>query len=149
MRTFDLSPLYRSTIGYDRVFNLLDGVEGAGNGYPPYNIERVDENDYTITMAVAGFGEDDISIEVKENALTVSGNRDEEATEVKFLHRGIATRAFERQFQVADHVEVRGAALENGLLTIKLERLIPESLKPRRIEIQAGTSPKRIPNKAA
>ncbi len=149
MRTFDLSPLYRSTIGFDRVFNLLDGAESIGTGYPPYNIERVSENDYAITMAVAGFGEDDITIEVKENTLTVTGNRDDEDTETQFLHRGIATRAFERRFQLADHVEVRGAVLENGLMTIKLERVIPESQKPRRIEIQAGNGPKRLTNKAA
>lgn len=151
MRTFDLSPLYRSTVGFDRVFNLLDGAEGVGTGYPPYNIERSSENDYAITMAVAGFGEDDISIEVKENTLTVTGNREEteEEDSSRFLHRGIATRAFERRFQLADHVEIRGAALENGLLTIKLERVIPESQKPRRIEIKSGSGPKRLTNKAA
>lgn len=151
MRTFDLSPLYRSTIGFDRVFNLLDGVEGVGTGYPPYNIERSSENDYAITMAVAGFGEDDINIEVKETTLTVIGNREEDETdgESQFLHRGIATRAFERRFQLADHVEIRGATLENGLLTINLERVIPESQKPRRIEIQSGSGPKRLTNKAA
>lgn len=149
MRTFDLSPLYRSTIGFDRVFNLLDGAADAGAGYPPYNIERVGENDYTITMAVAGFGEDDLNIEVKENTLTVSGHREDDTTDKEFLHRGIATRTFDRRFQIADHVEIKGARLENGLLTIELERVIPESLKPRRIEIQPGTGTKRLTNKAA
>jgi molecular chaperone IbpA len=151
MRTFDLSPLYRSTVGFDRLFNMLDGGAAfdAGTGYPPYNIERLSENAYEITMAVAGFGEDDIEIEVKENALTVSGNKAEETGDREFLHRGIATRAFERRFQLADHVEVKGAKLENGLLTVELQRVIPEALKPRRIEIKAGGSPKTIEDKAA
>ncbi len=151
MRTFDLSPLYRSTVGFDRLFNLLDEGAPAGAGYPPYNIERVAENDYAITMAVAGFAEEDISIEVKENGLLVSGAKTEsdEAETREFLHRGIATRSFERRFQLADHVEVKGARLENGLLTIELERVIPEALKPRRIEIQNGSKAKVIENKAA
>ena len=139
MRTFDLSPLYRSTVGFDRLFNLIDGGTNfdTSSGYPPYNIERLDENAYEITMAIAGFGEDDIEIEVKENALTVSGKRAED------------TRAFERRFQLADHVEVKGAKLENGLLTVELERVIPEALKPRRIEIKAADGTKTIENKAA
>jgi len=151
MRTFDLSPLYRSTVGFDRLFNMLDGgaTFDAGNSYPPYNIERLDENSYEITMAVAGFGEGDIDIEVKENALTVSGKKTEETEEREFLHRGIATRAFERRFQLADHVQVKGAKLENGLLTVELERVIPEALKPRRIEISAANGTKTIENKAA
>jgi len=151
MRTFDLSPLYRSTVGFDRLFNMLDGPAGfdAGTGYPPYNIERLSENAYEITMAVAGFGEGDIEIEVKENALTVSGNKTEEDESREFLHRGIATRAFERRFQLADHVQVKGAKLENGLLTVELERVIPEALKPRRIEIQGASTAKTIENKAA
>jgi len=151
MRTFDLSPLYRSTVGFDRLFNMLDGPAGfdAGASYPPYNIERVSENAYEITMAVAGFGEGDIEIEVKENALTVSGNKTEEDESREFLHRGIATRAFERRFQLADHVQVKGAKLENGLLTVELERVIPEALKPRRIEIQGASTAKTIENKAA
>ncbi len=151
MRTFDLSPLYRSTVGFDRLFNMLDGGAAfdAGNSYPPYNIERLDENTYEITMAVAGFGENDIEIEVKENALTVSGNKTEETEEREFLHRGIATRAFERRFQLADHVQVKGAKLDNGLLTVELERVIPEALKPRRIEISAANGTKTIENKAA
>ena len=151
MRTFDLSPLYRSTVGFDRLFNLLDGGTNfdAGTSYPPYNIERVDENAYEITMAVAGFGESDIEIEIKENALTVSGKHSDDLGDREFLHRGIATRAFERRFQLADHVEVKGAKLENGLLSISLERVIPEALKPRRIEISGGKAAKTIENKAA
>jgi len=151
MRTFDLSPLYRSTVGFDRLFNLIDGGGGidAGSAYPPYNIERLDENSYQITMAVAGFGESDLEIEVKENALAVSGKRSDETRERAFLHQGIATRAFERRFQLADHVEVKGAKLEHGLLTIELERLIPEALKPRRVDISGGVGAKTIENKAA
>mgnify|MGYP003573103016 CR=1 FL=1 len=154
MRTFDLSPLYRSSVGFDRLFNMLDGAgtTEAGNGYPPYNIERVGDTVYAITMAVAGFAEDDISIEIKENALTVSGKHTdkEDVKERDFLHQGIATRGFERRFQLADHVEVKGAALENGLLTLELERVIPEALKPRRIEISGSTGKaKTIENKAA
>ncbi len=151
MRTFDLSPLYRSTVGFDRLFNLIDGggAFDAGSSYPPYNIERLDENTYEISMAVAGFGEDDLEIEIKENALTISGGRGEETRDRTFLHQGIATRAFERRFQLADHVEVKGAKLENGLLTVALERVIPEALKPRRIEISGGGGTKTIENKAA
>jgi molecular chaperone IbpA len=140
MRSFDLSPLYRSTVGFDRMFNLLDslgGVENSGQSYPPYNIERTGENDYRVTMAVAGFGEDDVNIEVKENTLTVRGEKKSEAeqNEEQFLYRGIAARSFERRFQLADHVEVKGATLENGLLHIDLVREIPEAAKPRTIAI--------------
>jgi len=153
MRTFDLSPLYRSSVGFDRLFNMLDGAGStdSGNGYPPYNIELVDETVYAITMAVAGFAEEDISIEVKENTLTISGKHGgkEDPTERKFLHQGIATRGFERRFQLADHVEVKGASLVNGLLTLELERVIPEALLPRRIDIGTGKSAKSIENKAA
>lgn len=140
MRSFDLSPLYRSTVGFDRMFNLLDtlgGVEGSTQTYPPYNIERTADNEYRVTMAVAGFGEDEITVEAKENTLTVKGDKKSEATEKgdQFLYRGIATRAFERRFQLADHVEVKGADLENGLLHIDLVREIPEAAKPRTIAI--------------
>jgi molecular chaperone IbpA len=140
MRSFDLSPLYRSTVGFDRMFNLLDtlgGVDNSGQSYPPYNIERTGENDYRVTMAVAGFGEDDIDIEVKENTLTVKGDKksETEEKEEQFLYRGIAARTFERRFQLADHVEVKGAALENGLLHVDLVREIPEASKPRTISI--------------
>lgn len=136
MRQFDLSPLYRSTVGFDRLFSLLDNVGEAAPTYPPYNIERTGENAYRITIAVAGFAESDLSIEVKENALFVRGDRTAEAAPTTtVLHQGIAARAFERRFQLADHVQVRGASIENGLLHIELVREIPEALKPRRIEI--------------
>jgi molecular chaperone IbpA len=140
MRSFDLNPLYRSTVGFDRMFNLLDtlgGADGAVPAYPPYNIERTGENAYRVTMAVAGFGEDDLSIEAKENTLTVKGEKksETEEKESEFLYRGIAARAFERRFQLADHVEVKGASLENGLLHIDLVREIPEAMKPRTIAI--------------
>jgi molecular chaperone IbpA len=140
MRSFDLSPLYRSTVGFDRMFNLLDslgGPDNSGQSYPPYNIERTGENAYRVTMAVAGFGEDDLSIEAKENSLTVKGEKksETEEKEEQFLYRGIAGRTFERRFQLADHVEVKGATLENGLLHIDLVREIPEAMKPRTIAI--------------
>jgi molecular chaperone IbpA len=143
MRTFDLSPLYRSTVGFDRFFSVLDSltnVDASTQTYPPYNIERTGENAYRVTMAVAGFGEDDLSIEAKENTLTVKGEKKPEAEgkEAEFLYRGIAARAFERRFQLADHVEVKGASLENGLLHIDLTREIPEAMKPRTIAIANG-----------
>jgi molecular chaperone IbpA len=139
MRTVDFAPLYRSTIGFDRLFSMLDnmGAPDAAPAYPPYNIERTGENTYRISMAVAGFGEDDLSIESKEHTLTVKGEKkdegEKEGTEVLF--RGIASRAFERRFQLADHVEIRSANLENGLLHIDLVREIPEAMKPRQIQI--------------
>ena len=140
MRHFDLSPLYRSTVGFDRLFSLLDNVGTEANaGYPPYNIELTGENAYRITMAVAGFSEEDLSIESKESILVVKGEKADEAEEEsRILHRGIAARAFERRFQLADHVEVRGASLKNGLLHIDLVREIPEAMKPRKIEIRNG-----------
>ncbi len=145
---FDLSPLYRSTVGFDRLFQMLDGADNQGQSYPPYNIERLGENEYRITMAVAGFAEADIGIEVKESALTVTGKQAEDAKR-SYLHQGIAARAFERRFQLADHVEVTGAKLEHGLLHIELKRVIPESKKPRRIEIGSATQPEAITAKAA
>ncbi|MCC6918897.1 MAG: Hsp20 family protein [Alphaproteobacteria bacterium] len=146
---FDLSPLYRSTVGFDRLFQMLDGAaDNQGQSYPPYNIERLGDNEYRITMAVAGFSEADLGIEVKESALTVTGKQPEDAKR-NYLHQGIAGRAFERRFQLADHVEVSGAKLEHGLLHIELKRVIPESKKPRRIEIGAGAEPQSITAKAA
>ena len=137
---FDLSPLYRSTVGFDSLASMLDQVasfdEGPDN-YPPYNIERLTENEYRITMAVAGFGKEDVKIEVKENTLSIRGEKKEADKERTFLHRGIASRAFERRFQLADHVEVRGADVKDGLLSVDLEREVPERLKPRMIEIGA------------
>ena len=141
MRTFDLSPLYRSTVGFDRMFSLLDqagGFENGGSTYPPYNIERTGENAYRVTIAVAGFAEHELSIELKQNTLTVKGEqkaKDEEKHEV--LYQGIAARAFERVFRLADFVEVRAAMLQNGLLHIDLVRELPEAMKPRAIRINA------------
>ncbi len=144
MRTFDLTPLYRSTVGFDRLFSLLDqvgGLDGGAQSYPPYNIERTGENAYRISVAVAGFTQDDLSIEVKESTLTIRGERQaKEGGEGEVLYQGIAGRAFERRFQLADHVEVRGAALENGLLHVDLKREIPEAKKPRQIPINGGTA---------
>jgi molecular chaperone IbpA len=139
MRTFDFTPLFRSTVGFDRLFDLADSYAEQAQGYPPYNIERSDETHYRITLAVAGFGEKDLNLEVREGLLTVTGKREEaEKTEAKgYLYQGIAGRSFERRFQLAEHVEVREARLENGLLHIELERLIPEEKKPRKIEIGA------------
>ena len=142
MRTYDMTPLYRSTVGFDRLFNdLFDTVNKLdGSGYPPYNIELADENHYRITLAVAGFGEDDLDIEVAEHTLTIAGKRNEQddAGGRQFLHQGIAGRSFERRFQLAEHVRVTGASLVNGLLNIDLEREIPEAKKPRKIEIAEG-----------
>jgi molecular chaperone IbpA len=144
MRTFDLAPLYRSTVGFDRLFSLLDqatGVESAPS-YPPYNIERTGENAYRITVAVAGFAEPELSLVVKENTLTIRGEKQAKETEKdgEVLYQGIAARAFERRFQLADHVEVKGAALENGLLHVDLVREIPETMKPRSIPIGNGSA---------
>jgi molecular chaperone IbpA len=151
MRTYDLSPLYRSTVGFDRLFRLLDGApNGEGQPYPPYNIERTGENAYRVTMAVAGFSEGDLDIQAKENVLTVKGEKQEEKKEEEreVLYRGIAARAFERRFQLADHVEVKGATLENGLLHVDLVREIPEAMKPRKIAIGSSKA-KQIDAQAA
>jgi molecular chaperone IbpA len=146
MRQFDFAPLYRSTIGFDRFAQLLDTVSGleADAGYPPYNIERLGENEYRITMAVAGFTEDEFKIEVKESSLSVSGEKKPDEEERSFLHRGIAARSFERRFQLADYVEVKGADFKNGLLHIDLARNLPERMKPRSIAIGSGTQSKQI-----
>ena len=148
---FDFSPLYRSTVGFDRLAQLLDN---AGSfevpTYPPYNIERVSDDEYRVTMAVAGFGHDDITIEVKQNTLTVSGKKaDKTEQKGEFLHQGIAQRAFERRFQLADFVQVEGAELDHGLLHIALKREIPEAMKPRTIAIKGSNEPKVIENKKA
>jgi molecular chaperone IbpA len=142
---YDFSPLYRSTVGFDRVFDLLDRatrVEPMTN-WPPYNIEKTGEDQYRITMALAGFSPEDIELVQKENTLFVSGQKHPESEGVDVLHRGIATRTFKQSFDVADHVKVTAASLQNGLLTIDLKREIPEALKPRRIEIGSG-APKSI-----
>jgi molecular chaperone IbpA len=139
MRTYDFSPLWRSTIGFDRLFDLAEAAQRAGeDNYPPYNIERLADNRYQISLAVAGFSPDEISVTAEQNVVTVEGNKAEKA-EREFLFRGISTRSFKRQYSLADHVEVKGAAFDNGLLKIELVREIPEAMKPRRIAI-SGTS---------
>lgn len=142
MRHIDLSPLYRSTVGFDRMFSMLDQMTAPenGNSYPPYNIEKTGENAYRITMAVAGFAEDDLTVQVKEGVLSVRAEKTDSNAKQdgEVLYRGIAERSFERRFQLADHVEVRGADLQNGLLHIDLVREIPEAMKPRTITIGSG-----------
>jgi molecular chaperone IbpA len=138
MRTYDLSPLFRSSVGFDRLSRLIEASQATeAVSYPPYNIEKLGENSYRVTLAVAGFGEGEIDITVENNALTVKGKAQAEAEGTQFLHRGIAGRAFERRFQLAEHVEVETARLANGLLHIELVRRIPEALKPRKIEVVA------------
>ncbi|HEY8617278.1 Hsp20 family protein [Phenylobacterium sp.] len=140
MRTIDFSPLYRSVVGFDRLADLLESAttETAATGYPPYNIERTDENAYRIEIAVAGFRPEELNVEVKENLLTVQGRKTANEDGRRFLHRGLAERNFERRFQLADYVVVTDASLDNGLLSISLKRELPEALKPRRIEINGG-----------
>jgi molecular chaperone IbpA len=152
MRHFDLTPFYRSTVGFDRLFDLLDsaaGFDADSVAYPPYNIERLGDNEYRITMAVAGFGEDELKIDVKEQSLTVRGEKKADAKQRQFLHRGIAGRSFERRFQLADHVEVKGADLKDGLLHVDLVRNVPERLKPRVIAIGNGKAAKQVEASAA
>jgi molecular chaperone IbpA len=145
MQTYDFSPFYRSTVGFDRLFNRLDGLVGQeAKTYPPYNIEKVGEDAYRISIAVAGFAQSDLVLESKENSLVVKGAKPAPSDDKReFLHRGIAERAFELRFQLAEYVEVSGAALENGLLHVELKRLLPESKKPRTIAIN-GSAPKTI-----
>ena len=141
MRTYYFSPLYRSTVGFDRLASMLDNVltnDVSTQTYPPYNIEKTGENAYRITVAVAGFTEQELTVEARDGQLVISGKKDAEEEGRNFLHRGIATRAFERRFQLADHVRATGAVSENGLLHVDLVREVPESLKPRRIEISTG-----------
>ena len=135
MRNFDLSPLYRSSICFVRLFNLLENNQNQSNGYPPYNVELVDENHYRIAIAVAGFAESELDITAQDNLLVVKGAHATEQKERTYLYQGIAERNFERKFQLAENIHVRGANLVNGLLYIDLERVIPEAMKPRRIEI--------------
>ena len=132
----DFSPYFRSTVGFDHLFDMLDQAVDTGNGYPPYNIERTDETHYRISVAVAGFAEKDLNVEVRDGVLTLTGKR-EDAEKPGYLYQGIAGRSFERRFQLAEHVEVRAAKLENGLLHVDLERVVPEEKKPRRIAINA------------
>jgi molecular chaperone IbpA len=148
---FDLTPLYRSTVGFDRLAQMFDDLSSfEAPAYPPYNIERVGEDEYRITMAVAGFTPEDVNVEVKETTLTVTGKKPEkQESKSEFLHQGIASRAFERRFQLADHVEVKGADMANGLLHIALKREIPEAMKPRTIAIKSGAEPKVLEAKKA
>jgi len=141
--TFDLSPLYRSSIGFDRVFNLLENANRVGDSWPPYDIVRSGEDAYRVTIAAAGFSEDDLDITHEPNLLIVTGEREEEGG-VEYLHRGLAARRFTRRFELADHVKVAGAALSNGLLTIELVREVPEEMKPRRIAIATGRDASKV-----
>jgi molecular chaperone IbpA len=146
MRTIDFSPLYRSAVGFDRLASLLDAAASSdtASGYPPYNIETTGENAYRIEIAVAGFRPEDLTIEVKENVLTVQGRKAANDETRRFLHRGLAERNFERRFQLADHVVVIDAQLTDGLLAISLKRELPEQLKPRRVEIKTAAQPDLI-----
>ena len=149
MRTTDLTPLYRSIVGFDRLANLLDAASvDSAQGYPPYNIERTGDNDYRIEIAVAGFKPAELTIEVKENLLTVQGQKAANEDTRRFLHRGLAERNFKRRFQLADYVVVNDADLVDGLLSISLRRELPEQLKPRTIEIKSAAAPAQVPHAA-
>jgi molecular chaperone IbpA len=142
MTTFDFSPLFRTAIGFDRLARLADSAQSVeANSYPPYNIERTGEDAYRLTMAVAGFGPSDVEMTVKENTLVIAGKLATQPATSEVLHRGIATRAFERRFVLADHIVVEGAELANGLLHVSLKRVVPEALKPRRITIGSAAQP--------
>ena len=152
MNSFDFSPLFRSTIGFDRLARLVDSatrVDGNAQSYPPYNIEKTGDDSYRLTMAVAGFAQSELDITVHENTLFVSGKGQTEEERGRYLHRGIARRAFERRFQLADHIKVAGASLANGLLHVDLVREIPEAMKPRKIAIGGGSGARAIDQKAA
>jgi molecular chaperone IbpA len=153
MNAIDFSPYFRSMIGYDRVFDLLDSAtRNEETGWPPYNIEKLDDDTFRITMAVAGFNQDELSVVAHENVLTVAGKqKNADAQQAQFLYRGIAARSFERRFNLADYVRVTGANLTNGLLHVELKREVPEAMKPRSIAIQPGSTPKvtAIDSKAA
>ena len=152
MRRLELTPFFRSSIGFDRLLNQLEGVARAGDvsTYPPYNIEKTGEDTYRLTMAVAGFSQEDLGIEVEDSLLTVTGSKDkDDEVEHRYLHRGIAERVFERRFNLADYMQVVGADLENGLLHIELRRELPEAMKPRTIEIAGNSQEKVITREAA
>lgn len=145
MRTFDFAPMHRASIGFDQIADMMDRVmsnDVSPNTYPPYNIEKTSDDDYRISIAVAGFSDADLSVEVKEGALFVTARKGEDTSERTYLHRGIATRAFERRFHLADHVRVTGASHEDGMLHIELTREVPEALKPRQIEIARSSAVK-------
>lgn len=151
MRNFDFTPLFRNSVGFDRIVRLLDSAGDQAPGYPPYNIEKTGDGAYRITMAVAGFAESDLDVQVEDNQLTISGrvdNADQDDRKVQYLHRGIAERAFTRRFNLADHIEVSGASVANGLLHVALKREVPESMKPRTIAIKGGDV-RAIEDKAA
>jgi len=152
MRHFDLSPLYRSTVGFDRLASILDQATTADagqNGYPPYNIELAGEDKYRITMAVAGFDRSELDIEIEQDGLKIVGRKQKQSTKATYLHRGIAARDFEHRFQLAEHVKVVGAGLGNGLLSIELVREVPEAMKPRRVAIGGGDNVKVLDREAA
>jgi molecular chaperone IbpA len=145
MDRFDFSPLFRSTIGFDRVARMVDSatrVDGSAVSYPPYNIEKTGDDSYRLTMAVAGFAQDELDITVHENTLFVTGKAQQPDENGRYLHRGIARRAFERRFSLADHIKVVGASLDNGLLHVDLVREVPEAMKPRQIKIAGGEPPR-------
>jgi molecular chaperone IbpA len=152
MRTYDLSPLFRSSVGFDRMTRMLESalkVDDAALSYPPYNIEKLSDDAYRITMAVAGFGVEDLDITSQENLLVITGKAKKDAENGQYLYRGIAGRAFERRFQLADHIKVTGASLVNGLLHVELVREIPETMKPRTISISSGAAQQVIDQKQA
>src|SRR5690349_1414203 len=152
MRTYDLSPLFRSSVGFDRLTRMIESslkTDDTALSYPPYNIEKLSDDAYRITMAVAGFGVEDLDITSQENLLVITGKAKKDAENGQYLYRGIAGRAFERRFQLADHIKVTGASLVNGLLHVELAREIPETLKPRSIAITAGAAPQVIDQKQA
>ncbi|MBS0307351.1 MAG: Hsp20 family protein [Proteobacteria bacterium] len=151
MRAYDFSPLYRSAIGFDRLAQLFDAAQRGDTqpSYPPYNIELVAEDQYRITMAIAGFARDELEIETERDTLKITGRKPKEDAQKSYLHRGIATRDFEHRFQLADHVRVTGARLDNGLLSIELAREIPDTLKPRRIAIDAANTAAILERQAA
>jgi len=147
---FDLSPLYKSSVGFDHFASLLeaiDGLDSVSNSYPPYNIERVGESDYRITLAVAGFEQDELNIDVNEGVLRIIGRKSDDDEEKNYLHKGIATRNFERRLQLADYIEVTGASVENGLLHVNLTREVPEALKPRTIDIETSKTTQKAKSK--
>jgi molecular chaperone IbpA len=152
MRTYDLSPLFRSTVGFDRFATLFDAasrLEDQANSYPPYNIEKTGDDSYRVTLAVAGFSAEDLSLVAQPNSLVVTGKSKRDENQAKFLHRGIAGRAFERKFELADYIRVADASLENGLLHIDLVREVPEAMKPRAVQINTPTQAQTIEHKAA
>lgn len=152
MRTFDPTPLFRASVGFDRIADLMDralATDTVQPSYPPYNIEKTDENAYRISVAVAGFGAEELSVDVKDNALVITARKAEDTATRNFLHRGIATRAFDRRFQLADHMRVTGAVHADGMLHIDLVREVPEALKPRRIEIARARPTGQLVDSAA